>query len=101
MKWFHNHYYANHICGTKGSDIDDARGPASELQEHDCAGALAPKEAAVVSSMVMPSLLSFRIGRDAERLDHVGSAPADDVERLGGGGETIGPFVLRVVLGGP
>ena len=38
---------------------------------------------------------------DAERLDHLGSAPADDVERLGGGGETIGAFVLRVVLGGP
>ena len=38
---------------------------------------------------------------DAKRLDHVGSAPADDVERLGGGGETIGPFVLRVGLGGP
>ena len=70
LKWFHNLYYANHICGTKGSNIDDARGPASGLQEHDSAGALAPKEAAVVSSMVMPSPLSFRIGRAGRRSSH-------------------------------
>ena len=38
---------------------------------------------------------------DTERLDHVRSAPADDVDRLRGGGETIGPLVLRVGLGGP
>ncbi len=38
---------------------------------------------------------------DTERLDHVRSAPADDVERLRGGGETIGPLVLRVGLGSP
>ncbi len=42
-----------------------------------------------------------RADLDAERLDHLGSAPADDVERLGGGSETIGPFVLHMVLGGP
>ena len=38
---------------------------------------------------------------DAERLDHIGSAPADDVERLRGGSDTIGPLVLRVGLRGP
>ena len=46
-------------------------------------------------------IVEERVDLDAERLDHVGSAPADDVERLGGGRESIGPFVLRVVLGGP
>src|SRR5271166_6224092 len=42
-----------------------------------------------------------RLALDAERLDHVGSAPSDDVERLGGGGEAIGPLMLSVILGGP
>src|SRR5208282_5963370 len=70
LKQFHNHYYANHICGTEGSDIDDARGPAPGLQEHDSAGALASKEAAVVSSIVMPSPLWFRIGRAGRRSSH-------------------------------
>jgi hypothetical protein len=46
-------------------------------------------------------IVEERRDRDAERLDHVGSAPADDVERLGGGGESIGPLVLHGVLGGP
>src|SRR5208283_2143465 len=45
-------------------------------------------------------IVEERVDLDAERLDHVGSAPADDVERLGGSGQTIGPFVLGVVLGG-
>jgi hypothetical protein len=67
LKWFHNHYYANHICGTKGSDIDDARGPAPGLQEHDSAGALASKEGAAVSSIFTPSPLWFRIGRAGPR----------------------------------
>src|SRR5271165_6635392 len=46
-------------------------------------------------------IVEKRLALDAERLDHVGSAPADDVERFAGSGETIGPLVLRVILGGP
>lgn len=46
-------------------------------------------------------IVEKRLALDAERLDHVGSAPSDDVERFAGGGETIGPLVLRVILGVP
>jgi hypothetical protein len=55
----------------QSSDIDDARGPASGLQEHKSA-ASAPRGAAVASSMVMllRSLLSFRIARAGRRSSH-------------------------------
>src|SRR5271166_258851 len=41
-----------------------------------------------------------RLALDAERLDHVGSAPSDDVERLGGGGESIGPLISPLTKSG-